>query len=303
MSLYNNTSAKIMRPFSLSGTAGSLVKEKIGGLGSAISNQMGGGLLAKAGASLVGNIASNAAVGLINKHIPPSAQRALGAGVGIFGSLKDGNFDAAGMKLLDSGLLDSVLSGNGGGGGFFGRANPLFGGITPARAKMLYENSRGKEFSKKNLFLVEVESKLTAMPTGGASVSDTFNMFVIGLDYEPFLVSGDKRKVGGSTVDVVNGSEPTDLSFTTLDDKDGTLKRWFSDHHAAAARKDGTVGVPESYVIKFKIYHGGIEAAGARYVDIGYYRPVKLGVSLSRQEDAMEQLEMSFTQIDTFMEP
>lgn len=297
MSLYNNTSNQLTGAFSLTGSVKSLVGGAVGSLGGAIADKVGGGLLVQAGASLVGNMAANAAVGLVNKHIPPSAQRAIGTGVGMLSDLKSGNVIGAGLKLLDSGLLDGVLSGQGG-NGFMGRSNPLFGGITPARAKMLYENARGQEHAKKNLFLVEVESRLD-----GASVSEVFNMFVIGLDYEPFTVSGEKRKVGGSTVDTVTGGEPTDLSFTTLDDKEGTLKRWFSAHHAAASPKNGTVGVPEQYAIKFKIYHGGVEARSARYVDIGYYRPVKLGVSLSRSEDAMEQLEMSFTQIDTFMEP
>lgn len=298
MSLYNNTASRVDSPFNLSGSVGSLVKGAVGSAGSALAAATGGSLLAKAGAGLVGNMASNAAVGLINKHIPRAAQRAIGVGAGVLGDLKSGNLDGAGLKLLDSGMLDAVLSGKGGkaGNSFQSRSNPLFGGITPARAKMMYESLRGNEFAKKNLFLVEVESNLN-----GSSASEAFNMFVIGLDYEPFTVSGDKRKVGGATVDIVTSGEATELSFTTFDDKDGTLKRWFSDHHAAAVSPDGTVGVPGRYAIKFKIYHGGVEASGARYVDIGYYRPVKLGVSLSRQEDAMEQLEMSFTQIDTFM--
>lgn len=295
MSLYNNTASKISSPFSLSGSVGSLVKGAVGSAGSALAGKMGGSLLAQVGAGLVGNMAGNAASRLVNKHIPQSAQRALGVGAGILGDLKKGNFDGAGLKLLDSGMLDGVLSGKGD-NSFFSRANPLFGGITPARAKMMYENFRGNDFAKKNLFLVEVESNLN-----GASVSEAFNMFVIGLDYEPFTVSGDKRKVGGATVDIVTGGEATELSFTTLDDKAGTIKRWFSDHHAAAVSPDGTVGVPGQYAIKFKIYHGGVESGGGRYADIGYYRPVKLGISLSRQEDALEQLEMSFTQIDTFM--
>ena len=96
-----------------------------------------------------------------------------------------------------------------------------------------------------------------------------------------------------------------ELRLTTIDDQQGTLKRWFAAHHGAAAPRDGTVGVPDSYAITIKVVHAFITRGSNRggYEDIGMFRPANMALSLSRREDGLEEVQMSFSQLDTFMRP
>jgi hypothetical protein len=136
-------------------------------------------------------------------------------------------------------------------------------------------------------------------------MSQRFNLFATEVEYEPFIVAGEKRRVGGAVIDAVQGAEHVELRLTTIDDQQGTLKRWFAAHHGAAAARDGTVGVPDSYAITIKVVHAFITRGSNRggYEDVGMFRPANMAVSLSRREDGLEEVQMSFSQLDTFMRP
>ncbi len=116
----------------------------------------------------------------------------------------------------------------------------------------------------------------------------------------------------------------TDFSNVFLiSDMDGTLKKWFEDHVAAASNSDGTFGVANCYAVNFSITHGYtastsgmVEALGAAvlgslldmdtslgFMNKGYFRPVSYEVSLSRREDGLQEVSMTFTQCDTFVKP
>jgi hypothetical protein len=71
----------------------------------------------------------------------------------------------------------------------------------------------------------------------------------------------------------------------------------------AAASKDGTVGVPDSYAIKIKIVHGFITQGSnfGGYEDVGFFRPADMQITLSRKEDGMQELQLSLVQLDTFI--
>ncbi|MOA49877.1 hypothetical protein D3C78_1728180 [compost metagenome] len=100
----------------------------------------------------------------------------------------------------------------------------------------------------------------------------------------------------------MQSSEAVELRITTLDDRAGSLKRWFENHAAAVAARDGTVGVPANYAITFTIQHAFVGDAKG-FEGKGLYRPVSYEVGLSRREDALEEIQMTFTQLDTFMRP
>lgn len=300
MSLYNNISESL----SGSGVTGSIksgVGSVTGGISSGASKAMGGGMLATAVAGIGGSMATNAVMNLVNKHIPMQAQRALNVGAGAVGDIMSGNFDGAGLRVLDSGLLNDLLTGMSGVASqikYWGTPTPLFGGISPTEARRIYEDMRSNRLSKKNLFLIEISSKLM-----GAGISQRFNMFVTEIDYAPLTISGEKRKVGSASVDSVQSSEPVEMRITTMDDQSGSIKKWYAAHHGAAAQEGGTVGVPGSYAIQIKVVHSFITRESIRggYEDIGLFRPANLEFSLSRREDGLQEVQITFSQLDTFM--
>ncbi len=227
---------------------------------------------------LLGSIRSglNAGMGLVNKYIPIQAQRAINVGAGAVGDLMNGDWNSAGLRLLDSGLLNELLPGFGGGVAsqvaYWGAATPLLGGISPREAKRIYDQVRGERLAKKNLWLLEVTS---ALNNGGMNMPDRFNLFATEVEYSPFIIAGDKRRVGGAVADAVQGAEPIELRMTTLDDQAGSLKMWFEHHAAAVAARDGTVGVPANYAIRIKLVHSFITPESNRggYQSIGLFRP------------------------------
>lgn len=301
MSLYNNIAESLSKG-GLTGAVRSGLDSTLGGAAAAATEALGGSKLAQTAANMGKSIASNAAMNLVNKYVPITAQRAINTGAGAIGDLARGDWDAAGMRLLDSGLLNDILPGGSGIASqtrFWGASTPLYGGISPGEAKRIYDEMRGQKLSKKNLWLIEVSSRLSG------DASQRFNMFATEIEYEPFNLTGEKRRVGGVMVDTIQGSEAVELRLTTLDDNAGTLKKWFAAHHGAASARDGTVGVPDAYAITFKIVHAFITRDSNRggYEDVGLFRTGNMAVSLSRREDGLQELQMTFSQLDTFMRP
>jgi hypothetical protein len=130
-------------------------------------------------------------------------------------------------------------------------------------------------------------------------------MFAIDLEYTPLTISGEKRKIGAAHVDCVNSSDPIELRMTTMDDTSGFIKSWFKEHCMAAAWPDGVVGLPYEYAVKIKIVHGFITQGSnpGGYEDVGLFRCASMDVSLSRREDGLQELPLTFVQMDTFFKP
>lgn len=299
MSLYNNIESQLSSG-NLMGSIKSSIGNSIGGLAAQASSAMGGGRLASRVANIGASMATNAATSLVNKYLPPQVQRALNTGAGALGDVLSGNWEGAGIRLLDSGLLNGLfpgLTGLNAQARYWGTPTPLFGGVSPTEAKQIYESARSAVRAKKNLWLLEVSSRLMG------DASERFNLFCTEVDYSPFGLTGDKRRVGGAVIDAVQGNEPVEFRMTTLDDESGFIKHWFAAHHAAVAAQDGTVGVPDSYAIRIRVVHAFISASSNRggYEDIGLFRPASLEVSLSRREDGLQEVQLSFSQLDTFM--
>lgn len=299
MSLYNDVSKGLAQKGLIGGISSSL-DSALGNVAKTAAGALGGGALANTVAKIGVGMAKNAAMAQVNKAIPMKLRGQLGAASRIAGDLMAGDWNSAGMRLLDSGMLDNLIPGMGGVASqvaYWGRPTPLFGGLSPTEARAIAEASQNTPRARKNLFLIEVSSSLMG------DSSEAFNMFVTDLDYAPFTLTGEKRKVGGATIDAVTGSDPVELRMTATDDKVGTLKRWFRDHQAAVAAEDGTVGLPDNYAVRIKVVHSFVTQSSNRggYEDIGKFRPANLEISLSRREDALAELQMTFTQLDTFM--
>lgn len=301
MSLYNNV-AESLSSQGLLGSIRSGITSVAGSVSSSVAGALGGGKLATAAAKYGTNMASTAAQKMINKHISPQMAKIINTGGGMVGDIMSGDFEGAAIRLLDSGLLSRYFPGLGGiasQAAYWGSPTPLMGGISPTEAQQIHEEARQTEFAKKNLFLVEVSSELQG------DVSSRFNLFVTDVEYTPMIISGEKRKVGSAHVDSVNSSDPIELRMTTLDSKDGYIKRWFMQHAGAAAARDGTVSPPAGYAINVRVVHAFVTSGSNQggYEDKGLFRPGSIDLTLSRREDGLEEVQMTFVQLDTFMRP
>jgi len=298
VSLYNTISENLSRG-GLTGAARSGLGTAAGSAADAAKQALGGSKFGNALLKAGQNAAVTAGMNAVNRHIPAHARHAIDAGAAAVGDILRGDWDAAVFNVL-RGLLPGIGGDLASQAAYWGRPTPLFGGISPREAKNIYDAMRGEHFAKKNLWLLEVKSALT-----GDAWNERFNLFATELEYAPFIIAGDKSRVGGSVVDMAQGCEPVELRLTTLDDAAGSIKQWFAAHHAAVAARDGTVGVPGQYAITFKIVHAFItrESNLGGHENIGLYRPVNLDVSLSRREDGLQEVQMTFSQLDTFMRP
>jgi hypothetical protein len=279
-------------------------------------NLASGGLdgIAKAGADVLtggpgtgtsGDIGTNAAINIATSHIPPQASNVLRTGARVADSLLHGEFSQGAMQLVNSGLLNKWIPGLASAATqriFWRTPTPCFGGISPAEAKQIYDSIRNTPLAKKNLWLLEITSRLNY-----PLESQRFNLYATEIEFEPCIVVGDKQRVGGAVVDTITGNEAVEMRITTIDDKTGTFKHWFDAHKEAVAHRDGTVGLPNEYAITIKIAHSYITRAtaiaGGAYEDIGLFRPVNRSTALSRREDGLEEVQMTFAQMDTFMRP
>jgi hypothetical protein len=299
LSLFNQI-AEMLAKQSLTNAVGDGVNGALSSINSGISQAFGGGTFGNAVANVGTGMAANAARDLVNRYAPTN-QRAFNAATGALGDILSGDFNNAGLRLFDSGLLYDILPGFNGIAAqarFWGTPTPLYGGITPAEAKKIYTEIRGVRHCKKNLFLIEVSSALAG------NISQRFNLFATELEFAPYTISGEKKKIGAGHADIVNSGDPVEMRVTTLDDQSGFLKLWFAAHCQAAVSQDGTVGVPEEYAIKIKVVHGVVTSGSnfGAYEDKGLYRPANIDISLSRREDGLQELQLTFVQLDTFMQ-
>jgi hypothetical protein len=247
----------------------------------------------------IGNRAASelgTAIGRAADRIPPGVRDAINIGNQAAQIFQDQGFEGVLANAI-YGQFDGITGGGRGGSGrYMGTPTPLYGGITPKEAKAIHQETIGTRRSKKNLFLVRVSSPLMG------DVSSEFNLFCTDIEHGPVTITGDKHKVGTAVVDGVSGTEVDEIRMTTLDDQRGTIRNWFEQHSAAAASVDGTVGVPAEYAITIEILHSFVTDLGG-FKTKGLFRPVSYEISLSRRDDALEEVQMTFTQLDTFMRP
>jgi hypothetical protein len=173
----------------------------------------------------------------------------------------------------------------------------LLGGITLKQARQIFEAHVGLDLAKKNLWCLRITNL-----SGDMAVD--FNMFATDVGYPGFMVTGDAVPVGTGAFDVVTGSERIEMRVATLDDAAGSIKRWFYGLHDRMCLPDGTVGLPGDYLFRVDVMHAFIDerAYGADEAlwDTFIMRPGSIEIEKSRRDDAMEELQMTFVEFDTF---
>ncbi|GAB4059107.1 hypothetical protein [Uliginosibacterium sediminicola] len=308
MSLFNDVSARLASEataasLSSSGARGAL-SLALGSAADAVVSTVGGGVLgtlARGGTTM----AQNAIANTVDGFIPPGSLAALDVGSRALGDVLSGNFSGAGQRLMESGFLDAVVPGLRGIAiqeRYWKTPTPMFGGLTPAEARAMFMDTVGVRRAKKNLWILEVSSNVL----GSDQPELRFNLLASEVEYAPNTITGDRRRIGGVVSEALQSSEPVEMRITTFDDEQGSLKKWFDAHAKRTVHQDGTFGVPggsNGYAIKIKIVHGTNSTAkmGGAYYDAGYFRTANEEISLSRREDAFQELQLTFAQLDTFM--
>jgi hypothetical protein len=181
--------------------------------------------------------------------------------------------------------------------------NPLLGGITPEAASRMAEEVQSTAYSKKNLFFVEIRD--WNPPAGMEDISKKFNMFAVDISLGARTITSEAKPIGMGSMDVVNGIDPSEIRVTTYDDANGTVKKWFEAKYKQIAHPDGTVGVPADYLIGFNVIQSAIDDEvmalfGGHKTEM-ILRPAGIETEMSRSEDNMEQVVMTFHKFDTFM--
>lgn len=189
--------------------------------------------------------------------------------------------------------INFVMGGFGFGGGGSANSGFSYNGI-PQKEK--YKEFIALERARKNHFIVQISSALTP------DFAKTFNLFVTDIDLNPMNISGEKQRVGGAFVDSPTGAEATEVRITTMDDKSGTIKKWFEQHCSAVVASDGTFGVPAKYAVTINVIHAVVDGDNVSnaFSNKGLYRAASYEVQLSRREQAMQEVTLTFSQIDSF---
>lgn len=210
-----------------------------------------------------------------------------------------------GGGTVNKGMLDSLM------GQILPRSGtpiPLLGGLTSEEAIDIMRQMRNAKLTRKNLFYIRIEDLTPPAISydflNGAIACASFDLFAIDVSYSPNTLTGEKVSIGSGFMDKLTGSEATDIQVTTMDDERGTLKRWFEGKFNQAAHPDGTFGLPRDYCINIEVVHA-VPSPDVKNSELAYrsyttMRPVSIQHELSRRDQAMQELQMSFSQFDSF---
>lgn len=247
----------------------------------------------------VGGIVNGAVNGAIRNAtdaVRSSLSSQFGSFLGLFGTTPPP------LNMLVPDLGSMFGSGPGGSLGS-GAGSKVIGGVTLEKAKEIFNEVANTDHARKNLFYISVDD---ISPSGDwlGEGNANFNLFATEVSYTPVTIQGDAVSVGSAQFDAAKGSERVEVRVTTLDDDKGTIKRWFNAKAAAFAHPDGTFGLPIDYLLHITILHSFIAedapGAGSGLKNKYLVRAGSIEHSLSRREDGLEEIQMTFVQHDTF---
>ncbi|KVN83503.1 hypothetical protein [Burkholderia ubonensis] len=182
---------------------------------------------------------------------------------------------------------------------------PLLGGITPFEARQILQDIQSTNYARKNLFFLEI---LDFFPGDGGAQgqsSGLFNLFATNVSFGPCTASGEAVNIGSAQMDNVHGSERVEMRITTLDDAYGSIQRWFETRFDGLAHNDGTFGVPADYLVQVRLLQAAVnDRVMQRFGGLErkwVMRPSQLELELDRADQQLQQVQLSFTQFDTFM--
>lgn len=155
--------------------------------------------------------------------------------------------------------------------------------------------------SRKNFFVLEINDRTSGAPTSNGNRHSQFNLLCTSLSFTSFDIQSEAVQMGSVELDKPSANAKTTLNLTVLDDEFGTIKRWAERKAQMIAASDGTFMPPAYYVFEVRIVFGSNIADSAFYEQIYLMRVQTLPHELSRTEQGLEELQLTFTQTDTFM--
>jgi hypothetical protein len=211
------------------------------------------------------------------------------------------------QRLVNNSAVLSTLFGLSG-GSIRDVVTPLLGNVSLEHIERVHALVHEIRMARKNLWYVSVTDN-NPPPAAPGLPRETplglINMLAVDLSYSPFTLKGDKVDMGSAVFDRLNGKESVELSMTVFDDEVGTIKRWFEGKCKQAANSDGTFGLPVEYCVNIEVVHAiaAPEAAanGTPYRSLVMMRPQAIQFDMSRREQALQELQLSFTEFDTHL--
>jgi hypothetical protein len=183
-------------------------------------------------------------------------------------------------------------------------AAPLWGGLTLKKARELFTNSASEQRAWKNLWHVTIKDLQPSKeaPAGAEKI----NLLAVDVSFAPYIMPGEAMTIGSAVIDKLASTDRVELRLTTFDDSVGSLKRWFYGKCDQTANDDGTFGLPAQYLCEITVVHMDPEGKATpkeRMTHRWLMRPSNIENELSRRAAELEELQMSFVQFDTCMQP
>lgn len=211
------------------------------------------------------------------------------------------------QRLVSNSAVLSTLFGLSG-GSIRSVPTPLLGNVSLERVEEVQNLLHDIRMARKNLWYIRVTDQNPPATAGGIPAGvplGLLDMLAVDVSYSPFTMAGEKINIGSAVLDRLTGTENVDLSLTVLDDEVGTIKRWFEGKCKQAANSDGTFGLPVEYCVNIEVVHAisTPEAAinGMPYTSKMLMRPQAIQFDMSRRDQAMQELQLNFTEFDTHL--
>lgn len=208
--------------------------------------------------------------------------------------------------------------------------NPLLGGYSRKETQKLAQLALSKAYAKNNLFLVRFFDKNWPNRTPKGSVSNFENgdqttdslidLLAMGVSFNPIAITGDAVKLGMLQGDSIQQSERVEVRMTFFDFSNGAMKRFLSAKKGQMINRDGTANPPNDYVFEMLIIHLdqtiGTTKVGNKLIGVfdedalirqSYtkhrylVRVSTLDIDLNKREDSLQELQVTFTEVDPFM--
>lgn len=258
-------------------------------VGGQISNKIGGGgsLLGRVG-NRVAHTAVNVAGNEITRRV---ANPMMNAAQAVDKKLAE--IRRKGLKLLGLNAFDNFNPSD--------DAMSLAGGLSMWDMLDIHARTNGDDLSRKNFYILEINDRSRASPVINGEKYSQFNLLTTSLSFNSFDIQGESIPIGSVELDKLGSNAKTVLNLTCYDDKWGTIKQWAALKSQVMTGSDGTFLPPVYYCFEVRIVFGTNIPDPKFYEQIYLMRVQTMPHELTRQENGLEELNLTFSQVDTFM--
>lgn len=178
---------------------------------------------------------------------------------------------------------------------------PHAGGLSILDAWENYKHTNPSGLSHKNFYVLEINDRSPNAPTSNGDKHSMFNLLTTNLQFTSIDIQGETVQLGSVEADRLSANARTVINLTVIDDKLGTIKRWCEQKAFMMASPDGTFMPPAYYCFEVRIVFGTNIADARFYEQIYTMRLQTMPHELTRQEQGLEELQLTFAQTDAFM--